>query len=122
MPFVFELIIKNLLKLYLGIQKKEMDIFKILNSVPMVDMDPASDVEREEGGTVKLQRNQIHNESIQTEKKPNRRKMKAVAVKARIEEDGGLSVASIIEMKPPKKDVMEFLRMRIAQLVSEDSD
>ena len=32
-----------------------MDIFKILNSIPMVDMDPASDVEREEGGTVNLE-------------------------------------------------------------------
>jgi hypothetical protein len=39
-----------------------------------------------------------------------------------MEEDGGLSVSSIIEMKPPKKDVCEFLRMRIAQLVAEDSD
>lgn len=99
-----------------------MDILKILNSVPMVDMDPASDVEREPGGTVKLERKEIHSESIQQEKKPNRRKIKAVAVKARMEEDGGLSVASIIEMKPPKKDVCEFLRMRIAQLVAEDSD
>ena len=99
-----------------------MDIFKILNSVPMVDMDPASDVERQEGGTVKLQRKEIHSESIQTEKKPNRRKMKAVAVKAKMDEEGGLSVESIIEMKPPKKDVMEFLRMRIAQIAAEDSD
>ena len=57
-----------------------------------------------------------------SEKKPSRRKTKAVAVKARMDEEGGLSVGSIIEMKPAKKDVCDFLRMRIAQLVAEDSD
>jgi hypothetical protein len=99
-----------------------MDIFKLLNSVPMIDMDPASDVEREEGGFVKLEKKDVHNQSIQSEKKTSRKKMKAIAIKSKIDEDGGLSVASIIEMKPPKKDVMDFIRMRIAQLIEEDSD
>lgn len=102
-----------------------MDIRKILNSVPMIDPDPASDVERERDGSVKLQRKDIHRDSMPIQNsgpKPSRRKMKAVAVKTRMDEDGGMSVASIIEMKPSKKDVCEFLRMRIAQLVADDSD
>jgi hypothetical protein len=99
-----------------------MDIRKILSTIPMIDTDPASDVEREKGGTVKLERKDVNIDSMSSEKKSSRRKMKAVAVKTRMNEDGGLSVASIIEMKPPKKDVCEFLRMRISQLMMEDSD
>jgi hypothetical protein len=96
-----------------------MDILKILNSVPMIDMDPASDVEREEGGTVKLERKEIHGESQGAGKK---KKSKAVAVKAQRAEGEGPTVATIIEERPSKKVVSDFLRMRIAQLVAEDSD
>lgn len=98
-----------------------MDILKILSSVPMVDMDPASDVEREEGGTVKLERKEIHNESV-AETKTKKKRTKAVAIKAPRAEGEGPTVATIIEEKPSKKVVCDFLRMRISQLMMDDSD
>jgi hypothetical protein len=99
-----------------------MDIFKLLNSVPMVDMDPASDVEREEGGTVKLERKEINRDSAVGSEKSKKRKTKAVGVKTLMSEGEGPTVASIIAERPSKKAVMDFFRMRIAQLASEDSD
>ncbi len=89
----------------------------------MVDMDPASDVEREPGGTVKLERKEIHSESMENKAAGSKKKRtKAVAIKAPRAEGEGPTVSSIIEEKPAKKMICDFLRMRISQLMMEDSD
>jgi hypothetical protein len=97
-----------------------MDILKVLNSCPIVDLNPCSDAEREEGNTRKIYQNiEVKSDPAFGEKKKRSKKVKTVMLKT----EGDMpSLADIIAERPSKKEVMEFIRMRIAQLVAEDSD
>ena len=92
-----------------------MDIRKILSLTKFIDNDPDSDVEREEGLTVSKAGPVMLNEQNGGKKKGK----KAVEVMAKMNPDD-LNIAYIIGETPPKKKVVEYIKLRIQQLLDED--
>jgi hypothetical protein len=90
-----------------------MDIWKVLSETRIIDIDPASDVERDEGLTVKKEGNITINPS------KNKKNKKAVSVMSKMASDD-LTIDYIISETPPKKKVIQFIKNRIQELLDED--
>lgn len=97
-----------------------MDILKILSSCPLIDANPVSDSERDKTDDLIFERKDVHSEGVRNIGSSKKKKIKVVQVRQVGNDE--VTVASIIQEKPSKKVVSDFLRMRIAQLVANESD
>lgn len=75
----------------------------------VIDPDPASDVEREPSSYTRV---------VEETNKKGKKGKKTVVSKVS-SSPGELSVSSIVEEMPSKKIVMEFLKMRVSEILEE---
>lgn len=96
-----------------------MDIAKLLNGgCKFIDMDPASDAENGEDVVYSSVPSAGAGSGV-TNRKNKKIKPKLVESKTSSED---MSLAQIIEDKPSKKVIEKYIKMRIEQILDEDSD
>jgi len=96
-----------------------MDIRKILMSVPMIDRNSNADKGVYEDGE-SLERHPIKEAKSDGVTKKGQ-KSKAFKVLPKLDDDGEITLKTIIKDKPKTKVVIEYLRGKIAQIEAENA-